>query len=316
MSNLSDYIEKTKKYCKENNFSETEIIRYVYLDLGNRFSFNQNFFAGNSKTKKSIYNRGKDEESLNEAFTSKIAICKSISYILEKILKELNINIKTIKDPDDSRYCAHVYNIITPKNGKPYVIDLQEDLKNIQSHSFTKNFGLSVIDNGPPVLKRFDIEQIDKKLGYIKNDNYYSDDYLYLMKSTTGLFDNLAKKAEFVLKNLDIYNNPQMQYPERYWHHEKLLKTLFSEKERRKMAQVNCYRIENNKKVFQNCIYVETPNGTDIYLFSINDNCYLKYSLDEFAEMVENGLQHVEGIPGLKRAINDRKNRTNLYDEK
>ena len=53
MSNLSEYIEKVKEYKKKNqNISEEELIRYVYLDLGKRFSFDLSFSFGNKKKKK------------------------------------------------------------------------------------------------------------------------------------------------------------------------------------------------------------------------------------------------------------------------
>ena len=88
MSNLSEYIEKVKEYKKKNqNISEEELIRYVYLDLGKRFSFDLSFSFGNTKTKKRIYANSKKEEDLDKAMESNIIICKSVSYIVEYILK-------------------------------------------------------------------------------------------------------------------------------------------------------------------------------------------------------------------------------------
>ena len=69
MSNLSEYIEKVKEYKKKNqNISEEELIRYVYLDLGKRFSFDLSFSFGNTKTKKRIYAHSKKEEDLDKAY--------------------------------------------------------------------------------------------------------------------------------------------------------------------------------------------------------------------------------------------------------
>ena len=53
MSNLSKYIEKVKEYKNQNpGISEEKLIRYVYLDLGQKFSFNLKFFFTNRRTKK------------------------------------------------------------------------------------------------------------------------------------------------------------------------------------------------------------------------------------------------------------------------
>ena len=50
MSSLEKYIEEVKE--KTKNFSDIEKLRYVYLDLGKRFSFNLDFSFGNTEKKK------------------------------------------------------------------------------------------------------------------------------------------------------------------------------------------------------------------------------------------------------------------------
>ena len=57
MSKLIEYIENMKEYIsREGGITETEIIRYVYMDLGKRFSFNLNFKPfGNSKKRQNLY---------------------------------------------------------------------------------------------------------------------------------------------------------------------------------------------------------------------------------------------------------------------
>ena len=56
MSRLSKYIEKVKKYKEQNpNFSEMELIRYVYLDLGKKFSFDINCIPFGNKEKRKKY---------------------------------------------------------------------------------------------------------------------------------------------------------------------------------------------------------------------------------------------------------------------
>ena len=306
MSNLSDYIEKVKEYKKQHpDISEEKLIRYVYLDLGQRFSFNVNFHFTNRKTKRKIYTNSESEEDLNEAMETNKIICKSSSYILEYILKSLGINIRTVVAPNDEKECPHMYNIIAPEGGEEYIVDLQEDLENIQSHSFTKSFGLSTKPNEPPVIKRFDIEQMDRELGYIDDENYYSDDYLYLLKSDIGYFADFAEKVEFVLTNIDIHENRDMQYQERKCHHDKILKELFDKEELRKIHIIDCCQFNGEEREYKNCIAVERSKGTDIYMYSVEENRYCKMTIQEFAKQTQNGLVHLQGVPGLRQALRE-----------
>lgn len=308
MSNLSEYIEQIKEYKKQNpNITEEKLIRYVYLDLGQRFSFDLNFSFGNTKTRKSIYDSGKTEKDLNEAMESNIVICKSVSYIVEYILKKFGVNITTAVDPKDERKCPHMYNIVKQKEGEEYIIDLQEDMENIQSHSFTKNYGLSVDSNKPPVIRRLDIEQMDRELGFIDDEHYYADDYLYLLKSDIGYFTDFAEKVKFVLENIDIHENKNIQYAERKWHHEKILNEIFSKEELKKIHFIDCYQEKNKEKEYKNCIAVDVSKGTDIYMYSVEKNKYCKMTIQEFAKETRNGLVHLQGVPGLRKAIKELK---------
>lgn len=318
MSNLTDYIEKTKKYILENKLNEIETIRYVYLDLGKRFSFDLDYAFGNRKTKKEIYNSGKSEEELDKNMNENTIICKSLSYILEHVLSELGVNIKTVTDGNDFRLFAHVYNIVTPKDGEEYIVDLQDDLENIQAHSCTKRFGLSVKEGGEYVIQRFELEKIDKKLGYIDNEHYYSDDYLYLLKSDIGYFTDFAEKVEFILSNIDIHENKNIQYAERKWHHEDILKELFSKKELNKIHMIDCFKNVNREKDYKECIIVEKSRGYDAYLYSTEELMYKKLSMEEFAKEVQNGLVNLQGVPGLRRELDKLKkeNKKKLKDER
>lgn len=326
MSNLEKYIEQVKKYQKENpNISETELIRYVYLDLGKRFSFNENFLPfGNSKKQQNLYKyHSRNFEDLEECMEKNTVICKSVSYILEYILKTLGIDIKTVVDPCDMRKCPHMYNIITPKQGKPYIVDLQSDMYNIQSHSFTKNFGLSVIDGKSYIISRFEQEQIDRKIGYIDNENYYSDDYLYLLKYDADLIEDFDEKVKFILENIDIYNNPNMKYTDRQWHHKAILEEFFSSKEFNysnssgKIRMIDCYKDIKNERYYVNCISVQTKDGTQIYVYNKKEYRYCQMDLMDFAKAVHNGLVVYNcNVPGLKRALKilqeDKKESQNL----
>lgn len=313
MSNLNEYIKNVKEYiAQKGGMSETEIIRYVYIDLGKRFSFNPNFKPfGNSKKNQNLYNYHSSKLiDLEECMETNTVICKSVAYILEYILKDLGVNIKTIIDSNDYRKCPHMYNIINPKEGKPYTVDLQEDMYKIQSHSFTPNFGLSVTDGESYVISRFEQEQMDRKIEYIDDENYYSDDYLYLLKYDANFIKDFDEKAKFIIENIDIYDNPNMGYTDRQWHHKTVLEEFFSKKEfdyntgNGKIKIIDCYKDINDERHYVNCISVQTKNGTEIYIYNKRQYRYCQIDLINFAKAVQNGLViHNCNVPGLNAVL-------------
>ena len=314
MSKLRQYIEKVKEYKEKHpNISEIELIRYVYLDLGKRFSFNIDFIPfGNTKKRHEIYSKSRSFDDLEECMESNIIICKSLAYILEEILQQVGIDITTEVATEDTRKYPHVYNVVNPKNGEKFIIDLQNDLYNIQAHAFTTNFGISTIDGKTLIIPRFEQEQIDRKLGYIDNENYYTDDYIYVMKSDIGLIEDFGEKVRFVLENIDIYENPRIGYANRMWHHAKVLEQLFTSEEFRlgdsspRIKMIDCYKDINGRREYVQCVAVIAKNGTDMYIYNKNSFKYSKIDMKYFARAVKNGLIiHNYKIPGLKKAMDD-----------
>lgn len=318
MSNLSKYIEKIETYIKENpELSEELLIRYVYLDLAQRFSFDLQFKPfGNSKTRKEIYYRSGCMDEMEKCMESNVVICKSAARILEYVLKHFGVNIKTVVEECDYRRCPHVYNMIIPKNGsEPYNVDLQEDMYRIQMHGFTTNYGISTRDDETLVVSRFEQEQMDRKLGFIDDEHYYTDEYLYLLKSDIGYFENFEDKAKFILENIEVFENPNMQYIDRQWYHVRILQNFFSKKEfdydnsDGKIYVIDCYRKEDEKNKYYNCVVVRTAKKIDIYLYNKKEGKYSQISLMKFAKAVHNGLIiHNCKVPGLGNALKKIKN--------
>ena len=312
MGALDKYIESVKE--KTKGFTEIEKLRYVYLDLGKRFSFNLNFSFGNTKTKKDIYMNSRNKEEFDEIMNNNNIICKSSSYIYEYVMKELGIDLKTeVYSEDNYTKFPHMYNVLTKSDNKKYTFDLQLDIRNIRAHLRTGNFGIAMEENEMPLINRFELEQLDKKLGYITDELYYADDYLELIKINMAMIDDFSKKVQFVLENLEDYTDPKMEYAERKWRMEDLIGIdnqeglLFSSREKNKIHLIDCYKEKDGKKDYQMCIVVDTKNGNDIYLFSKENNSFEKKSLKQLAELVENGLVNLQGIQGLKQVLNQRK---------
>lgn len=313
MDDLDKYVSEIKEHIKTiPDISEIELIRYVYLNLGRKLSFDETFMPfGNSKSRQNMYKyHSRLKKDLNECLKNNKAICKSLSYILEYVLKSFGVDIKTITDEDDIRKCPHVYNLINQKNGLSYVVDLQEDLYNIQAHYFTRNFGINSIKQMNMVISRRELEEIDKKLGYVTLERYYADEYLYLLCSVADSIDDLNQKAQFILENIDIYDLKNMSYTDIQWHHKTILEYFFNETEfdyqrsTGKIRMIDCYKDINNVRKYINCIAVFNNEETDIYLYNKSQSRYFKLNIYYFAQALKNGLViHNCYVPGLNKVL-------------
>ena len=313
MSNLDNYVDYIKKKInKIENITETEIIRFVYWDLGNRFSFDLNYIFGNSETKRKIYAKSRNKDDLELCMEKNIVVCKSMAYICEYVLKKLGIDIKTELLDEYGIRQPHVYNVVTEKNGRTYILDLQQDLENIQSHSRTECFGVQGVREKKPIISLFELEQIDKKLGYIQKDNYYSNDYLYLLKSDICYFDDFEEKLNFILENIDIHENKNMKYIERKWHHAEILKKILTAKEFSKVHFIECYENSRNGKDYKNCIVFYSKEGPKVYIYSVEENRYVLNDINEFAKKVKKGEIVTEQFLGLKKVLKNLDNQKEL----
>lgn len=257
MSTMEDYIEKVRK--ETQGFSEDEMIRYIYMDLGKRLTFNLKFFCGNSRAKIKVYTESK-RKNIGEALRTNIIICKDSSYILEHILRELGVNIVTIVDPEDFRKCKHVYNLVKPADGRPpYVLDLQVDMENIQSHMRTTEFGKSENRWRPAVISRDEIEQMDWKIGYVTKQDYYTNEYIDNLRLGAELFDDFGEKIKFLLENIDVYDTKNMGYAEKVKHHSTVLGKILKYDEISKIDQIDCYREDENGRKYISCLTVDVP---------------------------------------------------------
>ena len=298
--------------------------------------FDLNYTFGNKSEKQSIYCGGKSEEDLEKAFQTHTAICKSISYMLEKILKEFDIEIQTVK----LNGSPHMHNIVTLKNGKNYVLDLEDDLEFIQSGAKTRSFGKPVkiedydfFENGRKfyniinsektddeseardMLTEEEIRDIDKnKIGYIPS-GYYIEDVIWMLKKAVDSPNlDFETKLKLVLDNLEVYRNmKQVGYRERIRCHHRILEEVLEQKDYRKIHQRDCYRENEEKRKYYSCIVADIPQKErKAYLFSYKTNKYEEIEMQDLANMLKNGLSSKKQIPGMKKYL---KKSDNSYGE-
>lgn len=310
MGLLSEYIEQAKE--KMQRYSDIEKIREVYIELGEMFQFDINFSFGNSKERMKIYSRGTSMENLEENMETKTVICKSLAYLFEYIMRKLGVNMTTVV-ADDGRRCKHVFNVLETEQNKKYKFDLQEDMRFIKARMRTRNFGVAMQEGCEDLVSRQELSKIDKKIGYISEERYYTDEYLELLKLGMNLYKSLVQKMEFLLENLDEYTNSDMKYPDRRWRMEDLIGTsnmqglMFSDEEKNKINIVDCYQETDGKREYKLCITVQEKGKIVIFIFDEKTNSFKELSLEEFAELVKNGLVNMQGILGLKQVLKSKK---------
>lgn len=138
--------------------SDFEKARYVYLEMGKLFSYDEKYMFGNSKIRHKMYVRAEknpisfDEMKLNQ---KKKAICVSMTKVYNSTLNK--IGIKACEYVPYDHYSSFFF-----IDGNRYTADLNNDLKFIQLHLPTKYFATldgKIVD---PIL----LEKIDEKLGY------------------------------------------------------------------------------------------------------------------------------------------------------
>ena len=300
---INDIKEKLAKYA---NLTEEETVMFVYLDLAQKLKFDDDFFFGGSKKKKSIYHNAAYPNTLNKCLENNKIICRSSSYLLEKILTELGIKIRTVYEDNPLKKYKHVYNVITPKNSEEeYTIDLQNDIYNIQYHCFTSNFGLSTEETNKYIISKERQKHIHHKFGYINDTNLYCDEYIELFKIYTLSDLPFLEKIDLVLKNIDPYPYPNISYWERRWHHEYILNQLFEEKElKNKLNTIEFYKVLDNDREYNNGFFVCSKDGAIIYYYSKENYCYESYNVKEFANKVlTENIFYNQGIMGLNHEI-------------
>ena len=191
-------MDKTEKIIDEivsgidSSYTKNEKIRYVYLELGKRLSKDPDFFF-------SLYNKLEDKNLSvsqlkaiydNEDLTKKV-VCKSCSKALKMCFDRIGIESKIIettksdiiKDNTAEADIHHCFVCCKGDDDKSYFLILSSDLDNIQMGYRTKHFAknISYILDGEvaykgeeihnSVMTYEEIEEIDKKLGYL--NNYY-----------------------------------------------------------------------------------------------------------------------------------------------
>ncbi len=162
-----------------------EKVRWIYIKMGELFSYDYRIANNEAVATKPI--------DFSIDYISRYQTCIQISYLLNLVLNNIdNCESKIIQRKASGR---GTYNIeheaveVTIDGKEKYILDLTLDLYLIQSGCQTKEFGYTTDPLGEcDILPLRDCEDMDKKLGLIKNGEY-TDKKLRDLKSRLNAKD-------------------------------------------------------------------------------------------------------------------------------
>ena len=268
-------------------------------------NFDLHYTFGNRKQKETIYNTKLDQEKINEIFKKRTVICKSLAILLKRILSEFGVKGEIAKDTN-YRHNKHVFNIVYFSDFDTFAkVDLEEDLEFIQTRSKTHFFGITDTYNSfakQDLIPEEQLKQMDTTTAEYIPWGFYFDSMLRILKLGTKNMP-VEEKLKNVLDNLDVYvADRTLGYRERIYYHNRMLSEVFSDKEKRKIHQINCYKMVQQEKHYVSCVVLERPKEENIvYLYSDKKGKYQEISMTELAKEVINGLVLLDGVQGLKR---------------
>ena len=296
MTNLEKYADELiKNIKKRDNYTEDEIVRYIYFSLGKKIVFDLNWVYGNDYTRGSIYYQNETPKIAdNYASEEKWPmICKSIAYILSYVGKKAGINIETIQDkPSTFNPYPHVYNKVIKKDNSEYNIDLYADLPNIYMNKRTEFFGFTEYTS-PRVFSRKKLEEMDYKLGYITDTKNYTDEYYYSLKDYISRLDSIHEKIRVILENPSPYIDFDLEYDERRRYIINSINYLLSNENDKewKWEWLDCYYFEDCHMYPKEIIYIQEDDNKYFFEYNSENKNFNKISTEELSTLLSNGLR-------------------------
>lgn len=293
--NKQEFIQRMKEEIPKD-FSELEIAKYIYIQLGKEKAFDEKYYFGNSKIRNQIYKLAeRNRINSEEAGKSKKIICVSLSYLYRDILKEFGITSIIEQEIE------HKFPVIFLKDGRSIRADLQLDLYNIQTKLKTQFFGTkeSYGYDAVDALTSEDNLELDKKIGYINNEKDYRNNAIERLKEKTK-----GKSACELLritlndKEVNTFEN-KLEYVEMTKYYKAILNYLDRKILNRKIFSMNCYKQnDEGEKDYSLCLYSVDKGEIDLYIFSKKENRFMQVDISRIEELENEGLV-------LGRNIND-----------
>ena len=194
--------EEIISYLDKQNYDDFTKIRWIYLYVSSKFSYDVRFQLGNLKNKKEIYYK----KIYNKKVEEFEIVCYTIANILIDALSLIGVKGEIVKVKDNE--LTHVYVKVTHKN-KVIKLDpmIRHDNTRIKMNSKTIDF-TSLIDD--PNFET-ELENADRQINYPnfykeKYPNYYNDIAIKQLSQTLtkDAIENNWNEETLFFKKIDI----------------------------------------------------------------------------------------------------------------
>lgn len=296
INNLAEQILKKMPH----GLTKLEQARFVYIELGKMFSFDEEYWLGNSKTKKRIYTSSQKVKDFKDLKDNKI-ICVSLSNLYNSLLKKIGIDAMQQKDDGKN---PHVHSVII-MDGVAYKADLQKDIKYIQARRKTAHFGQEEGTDTNISITEEQLQEMDAKLGYYYEGEQDLQNLISSIKEEIVKYENLEEKMSHILGKIAQYHDiSKMGYVEKIGYYDSIINKVLTAKEKSKIYKSEMYVEQNEQRKYTRCISVQKRDG-NFYraIYSENKGEFLPIEDKKILELMEDGLRlcGVSKIPGLGR---------------
>lgn len=300
-------IKELLKRIKENpeyvNLDELSMIKKAYIEIGLNRTFSPVYYFGNTKTQQQIYSLAKKMIITADKADERTIICYSLARQCQFLFTELGYECKVEHADDD-----HVFNSLILHNGRSIKLDLQKDLKFIQTGRKTRFFGTFDYDAPWFYVIPEDIQiQIDKNIVYPNKEGKYNDDKLEEIEKSIVDFE-IPDKIEKLLSNPDIIGmTKDTLFMQKYAFFYKMIEKNFEGNMWQKIFLIPC----GMRDEYTSIIYVKDKSYKQIYIYSEKNKRYMKVALEKIPELEKQGLKvgiqgREFGVKLLKREIKER----------
>lgn len=310
-------IEKIIKEIPEN-LTPREELRYLYLKLGNIFSYNRDFLNSKDYRQiKRIYNDFITISMIEKGIYQNkiIATCKQFAEATSDTINESNqykrrIKARTVGYVEDEE--SHV-EVIATIDGKNYCLSIDKDLYKIQKGMKTKGFATDkkAIDGTEcGTMTEEELKKIDEKLGYCKN-GIYTDDIIQLLKKEMAEEQNWEQfnqgkpkesafqyKIDFIFRYLK--NNAAKQDEMNIYEVDKYYKKLYGsllteeEKQKNKLRSIDIKTIQDGKLIKSVLYEIQREKRNLYYIYSQQEKTFIETTKEEILEWIKKGILEYE----------------------
>lgn len=281
------------------NLTQMEQARYIYLQLGKLFTFDEKYWLGNSKTRRMIYKSAKRIHTPKDLKNNKV-ICVSLTNTYNSLLQRMGIEAEAVHAEDD----LHVYTIFKI-DGVEYEADLQRDMKFIQAHRKTRSFGREPDYSTRKLISDEQMQEMDDKFGY----TYEGDEYLAILidrlRDKLELLPNMEQKIKYALKKIERFEaDTNMGFVEKMLYYEMILPDVLSSKESKKVQIMDMYVEKDGERKYTCCISANKEKNEYVrYMYSEKTGTFLPIDEQELIKLMSEGLRTVgnKKIQGLRK---------------